>query len=273
MPPSGSRTSARRSSTGGSRLPPEVSPRIPLATYRLQLARGLGFAEVRELVPYLHDLGISHCYLSPFLATSVDNSHGYDIADHNRFSPALGSEDDYHALTSALRDQGMGQLLDVVPNHMGISGSRNAWWMDILEHGPASPYSGYFDIDWEPPEPGMSGKVLLPILGDQYGVVLENQELTLESRGGEFIVRYYDTVLPLAPETYMQILDPSREELDARLGKEDPHLVELHSIITALTHLPARTDTDAERRAERARESVVIKRRLASLLAEARDVA
>jgi (1->4)-alpha-D-glucan 1-alpha-D-glucosylmutase len=202
----------------------------------------------------------------------VDDSHGYDIADHNRFNPALGSETEYQALTAALRERGMGQLLDVVPNHMGISGSRNAWWMDILEHGPASSYSGYFDIDWEPPEPGLRGKVLLPILGDQYGVVLENQELTLECHGGEFIVRYYDTVLPLAPETYIQILDARREELETKLGKDDPHLVELHSIITALIHLPARTDPDAERRAERARESVVIKRRLASLLAEARDV-
>ncbi len=102
--------------------------------------------------------------------TSQDDSHGYDIADHDRLNPALGSEADYQALSSALRERGMGQLLDVVPNHMGIAGSRNAWWTDILEHGPASLYSGYFDIEWEPPEPGLRGKVLLPILGDQYGV-------------------------------------------------------------------------------------------------------
>ncbi len=166
----------------------------------------------------------------------------------------------------------MGQILDVVPNHMGISGSRNSWWMDILEHGPASPYSGYFDIDWEPPAPGLQGKVLLPLLGEQYGVVLENQELPLERRGGEFVIRYFDAVLPVAPETYIQLLDVRREELEAKVGKDDPQLLELHSIITALTHLPARTDTEGERRAERVRECVVIKRRLATLLAEAPEV-
>jgi (1->4)-alpha-D-glucan 1-alpha-D-glucosylmutase len=194
------------------------------------------------------------------------------VTNHNRFNPAVGSEADYQAVTSALRERGMGQLLDVVPNHMGISGSRNSWWMDILEHGPASSYSGYFDIDWEPPEPGLRGKVLLPLLGDQYGVVLENQELALEFRGGEFVIRYYDTVLPVAPETYIQILDVRREELETRLGKGDSHLLELESIITALSHLPARTDTERERREERARECLVIKRRLAALLTDAPQV-
>jgi maltooligosyltrehalose synthase len=128
MPRSGSRTSARRSSTGGSRLPAEVSHRIPLATYRLQLARSFGFREAHELVPYLQELGITDSYFSPFLDVSSNASHGYDIANHNRFNPALGSEEDYQALTAALHARGMGQLLDVVPNHMGISGSRKPSW-------------------------------------------------------------------------------------------------------------------------------------------------
>ena len=220
-----------------------------------------------DLVQYLHELGVSDCYLSPFLQPSTDDSHGYDVADHGSFNAVLGSEADYETLSRALADRGMGQIVDVVPNHMGIAGSRNVWWTDVLENGPASPYAGYFDIEWEPPEPGLRHKVLLPILGDQYGRVLENQELTLAFEGGEFTVRYYDTVLPVAPETYAQILDFRREELEASLGKDDPHLLELQSIITALSHLPGRVETAPDRRAERARERVVTKRRLAALAA------
>ena len=245
-----------------------ASDRVPLATYRLQFAGGFGFREAAELVPYVHDLGISDCYFSPFLEPSSDDSHGYDIANHGNFNPALGSQADYEALCRTLRERGMGQIADVVPNHMGIAGSRNAWWTDLLENGPASPYSAYFDIEWEPPEPGLHQKVLLPILGDQYGHVLESRELTLVFQGGEFAIRYYDTVLPVAPETYTQILDFRREELEASLAKDDPHLLELQSIITALSHLPGRAETAPERREERMRERVVIKRRLAALAAE-----
>jgi (1->4)-alpha-D-glucan 1-alpha-D-glucosylmutase len=246
--------------------------RFPTATYRLQLDRGFGFAEARDLVPYLHELGISDCYLSPFFETSSDDSHGYDISNHGRLSAALGAEEDYRAFASRLRERSMGQILDVVPNHMGIAGSRNTWWSDVLEHGPASAYSGHFDIEWDPPLAELRDKVLLPILGDQYGRVLENQELTLERRGGEFVIRYFDTVLPVAPETFSQILQFRGEELAARLGEDDPPGLELQSIVTALSHLPARTDTQPERRQERARESVVIKRRLTTLVSEAPQV-
>jgi (1->4)-alpha-D-glucan 1-alpha-D-glucosylmutase len=243
--------------------------RVPLATYRLQLGPGLGFRGVTELLPYLHDLGINDCYLSPFLEPSADDSHGYDVANHGRFNAVLGSEADYEAMCRALAERGMGQIADVVPNHMGIAGSRNVWWTDVLENGPASPYSSYFDIEWEPPEPALYQKVLLPILGDQYGRVLENQELTLSFDGGEFTIRYYDTVLPVAPETYTQILEFRHEELAASLGKDDPHLAELQSIITALSHLPGRGETAPDRRQERARERMVVKRRLATLTAGA----
>jgi len=227
---------------------------------------------VSGLVQYLHDIGISDGYFSPFLLPSSDDSHGYDIVDHGSFSTALGTEADYEAMCRDLRERGMGQIVDVVPNHMGIAGSRNAWWTDVLENGPASPYSAHFDIEWEPPEPALHQKVLLPILGDQYGHVLENQELTLEFHGGEFSIRYYDTVLPVAPETYAQILDFRREELEASLGKDDPHSLELQSIVTALSHLPGRAETAPERREERARERVVIKRRLATVAADAPPV-
>jgi maltooligosyltrehalose synthase len=246
--------------------------RTPVSTYRLQLGSGLGFRGVADLARYLHDLRISDCYLSPFLEPGSPDSHGYDVADHGRFNAALGSEADYEAMGGALRALDMGQVADVVPNHMGIAGSRNAWWTDVLENGPASPCSGHFDIEWEPPEAALRQKVLLPFLGDQYGRVLENQELSLEFHGGEFTVRYYDTVLPVAPETYVQILDVRRAELEASLPKDDPHLLELRSIVTALSHLPGRDEPAAERREERARERVVIERRLAALAAGAPHV-
>jgi (1->4)-alpha-D-glucan 1-alpha-D-glucosylmutase len=181
--------------------------RVPVATYRLQFGQGFGFRELADLIPYLHDLGVSDVYVSPFLHPTSDDSHGYDIADHGRLNAALGSDADYRALCLALRERGMGQIVDVVPNHMGIAGSRNAWWTDVLENGPASLYSGYFDIEWDPPEPALHQKVLLPILGDQYGNALENQELTLQCQGGGFAIRYFDTALPVAPETYAHVLD------------------------------------------------------------------
>src|SRR3990170_2888675 len=200
----------------------EAARRIPGSTYRLQLDRTFTFADAREVVPYLDALGITDCYLSPLLAPSSAHSHGYDVSDHGRLSPALGTETDYAAFAEALRARGMGQILDVVPNHMGIAGSRNAWWMDALENGPASPYAAYFDIDWDPLKPELKNKVLLPILGDQYGRVLENQDLVLEFREGAFFVRYHDTLLPVAPRSYAQVLRVGLDEPLAALGPDDP---------------------------------------------------
>jgi (1->4)-alpha-D-glucan 1-alpha-D-glucosylmutase len=241
--------------------------RLPTATYRLQLGE-VGFARAHDLIPYLYSLGISDCYISPVFEVASAESHGYDIASHERLNPALGTEVEYLEFASRLRQHGMGLIFDVVPNHMGIAGGRNAWWSDVLENGPASPYSGYFDIEWDPPLPELRNKVLLPILGDQYGRILENQELVLERRGGEFVISYHDATLPVAPESFAQILEFRRDELEASLGEGEPHALELRSIVTALSHLPGRTDTDPERRRERTRESAIIKRRLATLVGE-----
>ena len=251
---------------------PQTFRRIPVATYRLQLDRTLTFAAAREIVPYLDALGVTDCYLSPFFQASSGESHGYDVSDHGRFNAALGTEAEYRAFTDALRARGMGQLIDVVPNHMGIAGSRNAWWSDVLENGPASPYASYFDIDWDPAEPGLEGKILLPILGDQFGRVLENGELTLEFRDGTFVVRYWETVLPVSPRSSALVLRLRLDELAKTLGEGSAHVLELTSIVTALTHLPPRTETDPERLAERTRERQVIRRRLATLTAESPDV-
>ena len=247
---------------------PATFTRIPTATYRLQLGPHLRFADVRELVPYLASLGITDCHLSPYLQPCSEQSHGYDVADHGQLNAALGSEADYDAMVETLRRHGMGQIMDVVPNHMGIAGSRNVWWTDVLENGRASPSASFFDIEWDPIKPELKNKVLLPILGDQYGRVLERQELQLEFKDGAFSIRYYDTVLPVTPRTYVAILEWHLDELQHTLGAEHPQLVELRSIITGLGHLPSRTEQDPLRIEERQREKEVLKRRLATLVAE-----
>src|SRR5262245_1156192 len=251
---------------------PEAFTRIPLATYRLQLHQGFTFRDAQGVIPYLAALGVTDCYLSPFLQSASDSSHGYDVADHNQFSPALGTETDYVAFAEAARRHGLGQIADVVPNHMGIAGTRNAWWMDVLENGPASPWAAYFDIDWHPVKPELRDKVLFPILGDQYGNALENQELRLSFADGAFTVSYFDTPLPIDPSTSLQILRWRLDELERALGPDHAQLLELQSVITALTHLPARTETEPPRVAERQRERQVIRRRLARLWAEAPEV-
>jgi (1->4)-alpha-D-glucan 1-alpha-D-glucosylmutase len=251
---------------------PDALTRIPVATYRLQLGPDFRFADARQIVPYLAALGISECHLSPFLQPCSESSHGYDIADHGRLNAALGPEADYYGLVETLRTHGMGQIMDVVPNHMGIAGSRNAWWADVLENGPASACAAYFDIEWDPVKPELKGKVLLPILGDQYGRVLENQELRLEFQDGGFRLRYHDTVLPLAPRTYRPVLEWRLDELERSLGADHSHVIELRSILTGLDHLPPQTEQDAARLEERQREKEVVKRRLAALVAESPTV-
>jgi (1->4)-alpha-D-glucan 1-alpha-D-glucosylmutase len=250
---------------------PEAFTRIPTATYRLQLGPRLTFADVGRIVPYLTALGISDCHLSPFLQPCSDASHGYDVADHGQLNAVLGTEADYQALVEILRAHDMGQIMDIVPNHMGIAGSRNVWWTDVLENGRASAYAGHFDIDWEPIKPELKDKVLLPMLGDQYGRVLENQELQLELRNGAFTIRYYDTVLPVAPGTCVGILEWRLDELAPALGADHPHILELRSIITALGYLP-QTAHDPTRLGEHKREKEVVKRRLEALVRDSTEI-
>jgi len=235
--------------------------RIPSATYRLQFNKHFTFRQARDLVPYLRDLGISHVYASPYFRASPESLHGYDIGDHNELNPAIGTREEYDELVSVLHAHGLGQIVDFVPNHMGIASSVNTWWMDVLENGPSSIYAKNFDIDWLPLKRDLENCVLLPILGDQYGRVLERGEFKLEFEAGAFHLRYFDTRLPLAPRTYALILRPALKRL-AALGVEDDFLAECLSVITALDHLPPRTETDPEKIAERVREKEIIKRRL-----------
>jgi len=244
---------------------PGLEPRIPLATYRLQFNRGFTFDDARLIVPYLAALGISDAYASSYLAARPGSLHGYDIADHNALNPEIGTEEDYRRFVAALRERGMGQILDVVPNHMGIAEACNRWWNDVLENGPSSPYADFFDIDWEPVKRELTGKVLLPILGDQYGRVLENQEFVLRYEDGAFAVVYHDTRLPVEPRSATRILTARLDALVTTLGEDNPHLQEYQSILTALANLPARTETAPDRVRERMREKEVIRRRLARL--------
>lgn len=241
---------------------------IPVATYRLQFNAAFPFTQAAQLVPYLHTLGISTCYASPYLKARPGSMHGYDIVDHQALNPDLGSPEDYEAFVTALQTHGMQQLVDMVPNHMGIVGGDNAWWMDVLENGPSSPYARFFDIDWQPLKEELRAKVLLPILGDHYGTVLENQELRLGYADGVFTVCYYEHRLPVAPRSVAPLLEECLPLLREALGPDHPQTMECESILTALGYLPSRTEVEPERLAERAREKEVIKRRLATLSAE-----
>jgi (1->4)-alpha-D-glucan 1-alpha-D-glucosylmutase len=241
--------------------------RFPESTYRLQFNARFTFRDARDLVPYLHDLGVTDCYASPYLMARRGSLHGYDITDHNRLNPEIGSDEDYAAFVEALRARGLGQLLDVVPNHMGIAGNDNLWWNDVLENGPSSPYAGFFDIDWHSAlRPELQDRVLLPVLGDPYGKALESGQLTLHYDAGAFAIHYFDHRFPVSPDTYDRMLRLGLSELEERLGATSEPFIEYQSVLTAVTHLPPCSATEPARAAERLREKEVIKRRIAALV-------
>jgi (1->4)-alpha-D-glucan 1-alpha-D-glucosylmutase len=195
--------------------------RVPLATYRVQLHKGFRFVDAIALVPYLAALGISHLYVSPVFMARPGSTHGYDVVDHNRVNPELGSEAELEALIDTLQRHGMGLVMDLVPNHMGVLKGENPWWLDVLEKGRASRYCRFFDIDWTPAKAELRGKVLLPVLGDHYGAALERGELKVAKEGGRWWVRYYDDRFPLNPKT--------TRALDAAKLRKDP--LALHKLL------------------------------------------
>src|SRR2546425_3182521 len=245
-------------------------PRIPTCTYRLQFNRWFTFSQAREIVPYLDALGVSDVYASPYFQASPNSLHGYDITDHNKLNTAIGSRADYDAWIARLHEHSMGQVLDFVPNHVGIADSRNAWWMAVLENGLSSRYAPYFDIDWQPRKFDLRDKVLLPILSDQYGRVLERSELQVRFEEGTLYLLYGERKLPIAPGTYRYVLEIALQNLAEH--KEEDFYAELQSILTALEYLPKRTETDPKRIGERIREKEIIKRRLERRCAEAPQV-
>ena len=239
--------------------------RTPGATYRFQFHKEFTLPHATRLVPYLHALGITHVYASPILKAKPGSHHGYDVVDHGSLNPEVGTEDDFAGLGRALRERGMGLILDAVPNHMCIGGD-NPWWTDVLEHGPSSPFAEFFDIAWQDsPRPGMNGRLLLPVLGDPYGTVLEGGQLRPEFADGRFSVWYYDNRLPIDPRTYGLILGPAVEGVRAKLGPDAADVIELQSILNSIRHLPPRGEPDAARVEDGRVEIAAIRRRLAEL--------
>jgi malto-oligosyltrehalose synthase len=240
--------------------PPRPPPRVPRATYRVQLNAGFGFKELTAIVPYLAALGVSHVYCSPYFRARAGSAHGYDVVDHNSFNPEIGSREEFDGFVAALRAHTMGHILDIVPNHVGVMGADNAWWMDVLENGQASIYADYFDIDWNPANVAITDKVLVPVLGDAYGVALERGELRLQFEHGlgSFAIRYHEHRFPLDPRTYPRILD-------AALALE--RNAELESLRRLFGALPDRRGPTAEQIAERNRDKEAHKRALAALAA------
>ncbi len=178
------------------------------ATARLQFHKDFTIDDATRLIPYFDRLGISHLYASPLLKARAGSTHGYDIVNHNELNPELGGEAALHRMVTALRERGMGLILDIVPNHMGVGGSDNAWWLDVLEWGRASPYAEYFDIDWDPSDPTLRGRMLAPFLGSSYGECLQNGELVLkfDESDGRLFVAYHDHRFPIAPRDYAAVL-------------------------------------------------------------------
>jgi (1->4)-alpha-D-glucan 1-alpha-D-glucosylmutase len=248
-----------------------MSSRIPVATYRLQFNHLFTLKQASAILDYLRSLGISDCYASPLFMARPGSLHGYDVIDPTKLNPELGTREDFNEFSAQLKRRGMGLVMDVVPNHMCIAGSGNPWWNDVLENGPGSRYASFFDIDWRPPKQTLENKTLLPILGDQYGRALENQEIQLVYQRGAFYVNYYETRLPIASRTSIIILNAALDKLKGALDETHPHRLEFESIITALSYLPPRTETDPEKRRERLREKGVAKRRLAAVVAESRE--
>ncbi|MDM0013294.1 malto-oligosyltrehalose synthase [Variovorax sp. J22P168] len=244
--------------------------RVPRATYRLQLHSGFTFDDAVRIVPYLERLGISHVYCSPIHRARPGSMHGYDVVAHDEINPELGGLAAFERLTQALKARGMGQLIDLVPNHMGVLGADNPWWNDVLENGRASRYARHFDIDWTPLTPHLAGKVLLPVLGDSYGEVLERGELkpVWRAEAGAFELHYFDHHFPLAPDSVAVLL----EHACASLGDGDASDA-LAGIATALRHLPAMDHTKRRAVAERARDKELLKAQLAALAADRPAVA
>ncbi len=248
---------------------------IPRATYRLQLNRDFTFAQATAIVPYLSALGISHCYVSPCLKARAGSMHGYDIVDHESLNPEIGSTGDFDRFVTTLDEHGMGLILDIVPNHMGVMGSDNAWWLDVLENGESSVYAGFFDIDWHPLKDELHGKVLIPVLHDHYGAVLESGDLKLvfHHERGEFDVSYHNHRFPVDPREYPRILQHCADTLAAKLSEQNPDLLEFQSLITAFRHLPGRRELSSDRIAERNRDKELHKRRLVELCARSPEIA
>ncbi|MFP4442083.1 MAG: malto-oligosyltrehalose synthase [Spirochaetia bacterium] len=229
------------------------------ATYRIQFRPEFDFDSAAELAPYMEHLGISHVYSSPYLQAAPGSTHGYDVVNHGKVNEELGGEKGFEWFCRSLGKHNLGQILDIVPNHMAITGPENEWWWDVLENGPSSQYASYFDVDWDLPAGHGDSKVLLPILGNHYGRILEAGELILERREGSFFIRYFDNIYPVAPRSLSGFL----AGVGRTAGSPD-----LEFIASALEFLPLPTAVDRFSTRQRHRDKEVIRQQLARLLEE-----
>ncbi|HEX6349983.1 MAG TPA: malto-oligosyltrehalose synthase [Candidatus Dormibacteraeota bacterium] len=235
-----------------------MSNRDPLSTYRLQLTPDFGFDQAAALARYLARLGVTHLYASPYLQAAPGSTHGYDVVDPTRVNQELGGEEAWRRMCAALGEAGLGQVLDIVPNHMAMAGRQNAWWWDVLENGPSSRYALYFDVAWDPPERRLENVILMPVLGDHYGRVLKAGELVLTREGGSFLVRYHEHEFPIAPASLDALLEVAAKRTHSR---------ELQALAEECRGLPDLTPEQVHEAEERHRAKESIRERLAELFA------
>jgi (1->4)-alpha-D-glucan 1-alpha-D-glucosylmutase len=239
-------------------------PRAPHSTYRMQLHAGFTLADAEAVLPYLKRLGIGDLYASPIFEARPGSMHGYDVTRHDRLNPELGGEEGFARLAGRLKELEMGLLLDIVPNHMGV-GNDSLWWQDVLENGRASRYASYFDIEWEPLNPDMRNKLLLPILGSQYGDELEAKKIQIVAVDGQMRAQYYDHLMPLAPRSMPVIFPDADAELD-EMGVPRS----FRDILRETAHIPPHETTDANLVTQRQQQLEELRPRLrGALLSEA----
>lgn len=210
--------------------------RVPASTYRLQLHGSFTFADAAETLPYLKGLGIGDVYASPIFEARPGSMHGYDVTRHDKLNPELGGEEGFARFADCLRELSMGLLLDIVPNHMGV-GNDAQWWQDVLGNGRASQYADYFDIDWRPLKSDMHDKLLLPVLGCQYGEELEAKRIQLVEIDGFLRIRYFDHLIPIAPRSLPYIFP--QQEYD-ELGVPET----IRELLREITHIPPHETAD-----------------------------
>jgi (1->4)-alpha-D-glucan 1-alpha-D-glucosylmutase len=246
---------------------PNLNPNPPSATYRFQFHRGFPFNAARKLVPYLEELGISHLYASPLFRARRGSLHGYSVTNPLELNMELGPARSFEALIRNLHSKRMGLILDMVPNHMALSYD-NPWWVDVLENGQGSPYAPFFDIDWDPPYGPLKGKVLIPILGQPFGQVLESKALQLHLEEKGFVLSYYQHKFPLDPKTYLDLLTDPSDSLENELGGKNPDLTAWLDVLHLVETLPPRTASGTGKLKHRQRLIIMIKRMLWSLYRE-----
>jgi (1->4)-alpha-D-glucan 1-alpha-D-glucosylmutase len=243
----------------------KLPSRLPRATYRVQMHADFNFEQLAQIVPYLHELGISDLYLSPPFCAAPGSRHGYDVCDHNKINPKLGGREGLNKVSHLLQERGMGMIVDFVPNHMGIEGALNWRWLDVLEHGRFSRFASFFDIQWNPRQTALQDRILLPILHDFYGRVLESGEFHIKYEETAFWICYRSLRFPLCPESYALLL----QKMAWIKNPGSSQSQKLESLAEQFRSLPKPIAPDHwEEITERNRQRSVLRQKLATLIEE-----